>query len=493
MPEKLLFALLLLCGAFAADAAPLSGRFEPRPQGPRYCRTDESRAHLLFENGQVKFEVVYGKSKGALRAASELVDTLGRALGVKPPLRKKKTGTVPALIVGDPDAARAAGFDPDKMEWGAFRIKSAGNDIILAGRDDPPYSDGTCYAVYDFLERFAGVRFYFPGEVGTVVPKLKRWRIPAIDLADRPDMQTRTMFSADPFVTNFQGGGPVRWFDATPGKQGSLIAQRRNRIQARSPFQSCHGLAHLALRERFAKTRPEYFALSRQNVRITGDPNGAVHKKYGHICYSSEGLKKELVLDAKAIQTGKDGSTRGAFRNGKPAWPNWDQTYGFFNVMPNDSAYWCQCPKCKPAFADLKWNKISSQAASDLTWSFMTDIARKLKEEKVPGYVLTMAYAHYRQVPNVEIPDNMLVMVAQGGPWAEFTPRKARDLALLKKWHGKLGARPYIWNYATKFSARIPLIPNWTPRAFGRYYREVGMTSSALSSNARPTTGSSAS
>ena len=473
MLNKIPLALLFFACSFLLAAAP-AGRFEPQPQGPRYCKTDPARTQVLFENGQANFEVVCGKSSGAQPAAEELVGILEQALGVKLPLRKSKSGKVPALLVGDLDAAKAAGFDPDEMEWGAFRIKSVGNDIILAGKDDSSYSDGTFYAVYDFLERFVGVRFYFPGDVGTIVPKLEKWSVPGIDLADRPDMQTRTMFSADPFVNNFQGGGPVRWYDETPGKSGSLVAQRRNRIQVRSPFQSCHGLAHLALRERFAETHPEYFALSRQNVRITGDPNGAIHKKYGHICYSSEGLKEELVLDAKAIQTGKDGSTRGAFHNGKPAWPNWDQTYGFFNVMPNDSAYWCQCPKCGPAFADLKGNKISSQAASDLTWTFMTDIARKLKEDKVPGYVLTMAYAHYREVPSVEIPDNMLVMVAQSGPWAEFTPRKITQQKNLKAWHKKLGARPYIWNYATKFSAKIPLVPNWTPRAIGRYYGEVG-------------------
>ena len=30
---------------------------------------------------------------------------------------------------------------------------------------------GTMYAVYDFLERFAGCRFYFPGELGTILPR----------------------------------------------------------------------------------------------------------------------------------------------------------------------------------------------------------------------------------------------------------------------------------------------------------------------------------
>ena len=470
---KKTLSLLCLAGAALLCAAP-AGRFEPRPQAPRYCKVDKKKSRLLFEKGKANFQIVYGKSRWAMLGAVELAKTLTRSLGVKVWASAKKKPGVPAIIVGDVEAAKKAGFDPEKMEWGAFRIKSVGKDIIIAGRDDGVYSEGTLYGVYDFLERFAGVRFYFPGEIGTITPRIKKWVVPAIDVSDRPDMQTRTMYSVDPFVNNFHGGGPVRWYDTATKKDGVASAHRYYRIQRRSPFQSCHGLAHLALSERFGKSHPEYFAMNQRGTREIGTgQNNAT--KYGHVCYSSEGLKKELILDAKAIQTGKDGKTRNAYHKGRPAWPNGDQTYGFFNVMPNDSAYYCQCPKCKPAFAELKWNKKHSLAASNLTWKFMTDIANALKKEKVPGYVLTMSYAHYAPVPEVEIPDNMLVMLALTGAWSDLTPHaKKVQMDRLKAWRKKLGARPYLWNYATKFAARIQLVPNCTPRAFGRYYKEVG-------------------
>lgn len=34
----------------------------------------------------------------------------------------------------------------------------------------------------------------------------------------------------------------------------------------------------------------------------------------------------------------------------------------------------------------------------------------------------TMAYAQYRPIPEVEIPDNLLVMLALRGPWNEGNP-----------------------------------------------------------------------
>ena len=462
------------CALFSAAAA--EGRFEPRPQMERSAKIDGTKKQIFFENGKAKFEIVVGKSRWALLAGEELSKVLHKSLGVKIwPHYKRTKPQLPAIIIGDVELCKKAGFDPDKIEWGGFRIKTAGKDILIAGRDEGEHSEGSLYGVYEFLERFAGVRFYFPGDIGTIIPKITRWELPAlIDIADRPDMQTRTMYTYDPFPNNFNGTGPRRWYDKETAKHGNTTAIRRYRIQRRSPFQSCHGLAHLALIERFSKTNPDYFALNQRGTREMGghQQNSA---KYGHVCYSSEGLKKELILDAKAIIEGKDGSARNAFRNGRPAWPNGNQRKGFFNVMPNDSAHYCQCAKCKPAFAALKWNQKNSLEATNLTWKFMTDIAQALKKDNVPGYVLTMSYAHYAPVPQVDIPDNMLVMLALTGPWSDFTPHaKKEQKARLLAWKKKLGARPYIWNYASKFVARIQLVPNCTPRAFGRYYREMG-------------------
>ena len=192
MSKSFFIALFFLTGAFLLTAAP-SGRFEPKPQGPRYCKTDTTKSQLLFEDGKLNFEIVYGESSGAMQAASELAVVLEKALGVKPPVRKAKSGNIPALIVGDKEAAIAAGFDPDQLEWGAFQIKTSGNDIIIAGRDQPPYSEGTFYAVDEFLERFVGVRFYFPGNVGTIIPKLKKWSVPAPRHADTHLVQRRSI------------------------------------------------------------------------------------------------------------------------------------------------------------------------------------------------------------------------------------------------------------------------------------------------------------
>ena len=457
----------------AVTAFSLSGtgkRFDPKPVMKRFCKLDDSKKQLLFADGKANFEIVAGKTPFSRMAAGEMAEVLSKALGVKLHVRDRKSGKKTALIVGDQASAEAAGFDPSRLEWGGFCIKSFKGDIILAGLDNGSSSMGTFYAVYDFLERFAGVRFYFPGPVGTIIPKLKKWSVPAMDISDRPDMQHRVMYSVDPF----RGGGGIKWYDKTTPGTGYAQAVRQYRLQHNTPLQSCHGLAHLALNTRFGKSRPDFFALDDRGGRIIGGEEKQGFHQGGQLCLSSKDLEHEIYLDAKAILTGASAKSRNAFfKNGKPAWPSGNQSPGFFNIMPNDSFTPCRCEKCKPHYSGILWNNPDSQKSSDYIWAFKTRIARKIKEEKIPGYLLTMAYTPYAFVPNVKIPDNMLVMIALTGPWADGTPRQAVQDARLKAWNKKLGARPYIWTYATKCSAMIPLVPNFTPVATGNYFKRV--------------------
>ena len=59
MPKVPFFVSLLLPVVLSLSAAS-AGRFEPRPQGPRYCRTDPAKSLVLFENGKAVFEIVHG-------------------------------------------------------------------------------------------------------------------------------------------------------------------------------------------------------------------------------------------------------------------------------------------------------------------------------------------------------------------------------------------------------------------------------------------------
>ena len=142
MLKKLLLCMLGGCALFSAAAA--EGRFEPRPQMERSAKIDGTKKQIFFENGKAKFEIVVGKSRWALLAGEELSKVLHKSLGVKIwPHYKRTKPQLPAIIIGDVELCKKAGFDPDKIEWGGFRIKTAGKDILIAGRDEGEHSEGS--------------------------------------------------------------------------------------------------------------------------------------------------------------------------------------------------------------------------------------------------------------------------------------------------------------------------------------------------------------
>ncbi|MEI3005661.1 MAG: hypothetical protein V8T87_13735 [Victivallales bacterium] len=67
------------------------------------------------------------------------------------------------------------------------------------------------------------------------------------------------------------------------------------------------------------------------------------------------------------------------------------------------------------------WKHFSQpeQAQSNYIWSFFADICKGVKKSGATGWLTTMAYGQYRPIPEVEIPDNLLVMLALRGPWNE--------------------------------------------------------------------------
>ncbi len=64
--------------------------------------------------------------------------------------------------------------------------------LVLAGVDRA----GTLYAAYDFLDRL-GVRWYAPGEKHEEVPSIDKFTIPALDISEKPDYETRGFWAYD--------------------------------------------------------------------------------------------------------------------------------------------------------------------------------------------------------------------------------------------------------------------------------------------------------
>ena len=146
--------------------------------------------------------------KSVAFAARELGGLLGQRLGATIPVVASPTPGKASICLGEGPWMQEAGMDVAGLPHDAFLIKTDGTRVVIAGRDDPKYDPdyifgcaglwmqiferGTLFGVYEFLERFAGVRLYFPGELGTVVPT-GPFAVADCDLRVAPVFSERTM------------------------------------------------------------------------------------------------------------------------------------------------------------------------------------------------------------------------------------------------------------------------------------------------------------
>lgn len=450
---------------------------------------DKSSMLKIAENGKSNAVIVLPpNSCPILRfAASELSANLKKVTGAEFPVVEKPDANKINLMLGE-KLANAAGLKVDGIPCDGFIIQSKNNNIYIAGRDDEKgdpvkeaggwckWERGTLYAVYDFLERFAGVRFYFPGEMGTVTPQRKTLTIPAMKITEAPDFTKRTMSSG----VNARSDGIRKtvslWYEGTPEERANVIAKdgmNKFRLRCSSMnIPSCHGLTTLGYRERFAESHPEYFALTEKGERYTQPLRGwdsGGSGEYGHLCFSNPALREQIYKDAKAYLTGKSAAEAGINRGsrGGVSWPG-QLIPGYFDIMPNDSFYKCQCVLCKPI------HDKGAQATSDYVWAFAKELALKLKNDNVPGYLTMMSYNPHHLVPSFDLTDNIMVVTAVVGPWSLNTPRIKQDNARIQKWNDKTKTKAaWLWTYPGDPYGQLPDLPMMTPKSVGEYFKLV--------------------
>lgn len=396
-------------------------------------------------------------------AAQEMTNFLSRAFGAKVPVVSELNPGKASIVLGSNIWSVAAGIDTAKLPQDGFAVKTKGNAVYIAGLDRNlrPYYDHGCYAratlfgAYDFLEKFVGCRFYFPGELGEIVPKVKSFEVPETDEVSAPKLTER-------HVTPSVG----EWYDPDAKEKRYMpISNLRLRMQTR-PLHCCHGLRDFRYVQRFGETHPEYFLMKKDGTRDIMDTGREPYHKNNKFCYSSAGLKEEIYQDVKAYLTGQPPESRGLKKWGGNC------KYGeYVDIMPEDGTIHCFCPACTAAYAAAKDPACES---NELIWNCTIDIAERLKLEGVKGAVMQMAYGAYRNVPDRKIPDNVHVTVCNNGGWVK-QKRTNRDYEQVKAWYGNVG-KVKLYSNCGKFSCycmNIDDVPTQTPRAMASFYNRM--------------------
>ena len=440
-------------------------------------------AALVLGPSDTEIVAAKGASKVVRFAAAEAKTFLSEVLGAEIPVVAEPTPGKASLVLGTNAWSAAAGLSVDGLPRDAFTILVKDGRVFIAGEDDPKidpaerirrawwgahnFHHATLNGVYTFLERAAGIRFYFSGELGTCVPRKREIRLPEGRKTIAPDLLIRTWsYFSD-------GKWPVPLRDPKyicPEEKALNVYRWRG---STGGYTCCHGLNGFRLVDRFKDTHPEYFALLKDGSRADHVIDGDFD--VGHLCYSSA-VKDVIVEDCLAFLRGESAESRGIrsiYNVGKYGW-NHGTTKANIDLMPQDGWQDCQCPKCEAA----RRPKGEKHRSTELVWGFAADVSRRLKEKGFEPIITMMSYADYADIPRIDLPTNIRPMVALTGPWAhEIEGRTAKDVAYLRKWSEKLGGgKAWIWTYPNKDACNglnLPDIPSFAPHAWGAYYKAV--------------------
>jgi hypothetical protein len=401
----------------------------------------------LVRDGQPAASIVVaGDAPDSVRrAATELQDHLARASGARlPVLTDARPTTGVSLFVGESALTRALGVTLDGVGPDGYRWVSGDDWLAIVGRDHRggPVSGmrnpwqfhevynaelklgalgeaGTLAGATQFLERFCGVRWFMPGELGTVVPTFKDLAVGPLSEQRAPDFSYRY-----PWFCNFAvAPEDALWF-------------RRAGFGGVCPVQA---IDSFRLFLKYKDEHPEYFALvdgKRDTEALCCITGG------GNLCLSNEGVLRQMAADI------------GAYFDSHP-------DMQFYPVAPNDGmTRVCGCEKCAP---QVEPGKGKTGQFSNYIWGFVNRLAAEVARTHPGRYVGTIAYEGYLDPPDAiaRLHPGVAVMVCQtrGSFPDPECGRKAREL--IERWHAKTD-QLYLWEY---YRYNLPPFP-WCPAAY---------------------------
>ena len=395
----------------------------------------------LVENGEPGASIILAKqpTRAAQLAAFEIQRHVRLITGATIPIQgESEEARGIQILIGESEKTRANRLNTQELKPQEYVVQFLPRAIMMVGRDAPQFDEviydmenpaamkglpgfweeqGTLYAAYDFLEKFCGVRWVNPTELGTVHPEAKTLTITGRSIRRQPGFEYRDALGAtgdnparyDSYVSLWPGGsGGFKAWDAAAypklheqyPQAGTYEAARRN-------------LAHLfLLRSRnggnIQRCNHSLYGYYQRFWEKSKDPNAAklfVEKKPDmfakgyegeppQMCYTSRELIEQLAQDARDYYDGKKtGGDLGIFW--QPNLPN------LFPVEPMDNSSFCKCDACQAWLTKTsqEGKVYSTGMYSDYFFNFINEVQKELKKTHPDKNIMTLAYASHAYPP----------------------------------------------------------------------------------------------
>ncbi len=409
---------------------------------------------ILVEAGEARAAVVVPDGARADRqgvemvAAREWVEHVQLATGAKMAIVEEKDAP-PAgalVLIGDGVLARRFGMVVDDLPLEGFRVRTFETDgragLMIAGRQpkegEPRAPNGTLFGVYDALERFVGVRWYYPGDDGRVVPETADLAIYPVAYVDAP-----TTLKRDAWVT------------ATGMDWRTMIRRYRVGNSSSSPFTACHTPGSWRIHR---DAHPETFELLGSGRRHRDMP-----------CYGNPKTAEVYFEDiVRFYETGDTSVWIHPHPNVDSAWH--PPSAKVIPISPPDKGVECRCDYCLPLYDETAGRH---GRASRVVAQHVRLVAEKVRERWPDKLVWYLPYANYTVPPgDLELPDNVVVGIClmQGAANAKEAEVAANHDRWIREWRRATGRKVHLWEYLC-WPADDTALPFQYPHVLQAFYR----------------------
>jgi hypothetical protein len=338
----------------------------------------EASGLAIVRNGQARAVIVIaGNADGqTTKAASVLVDYVRKSTGAQLPVVSERTDRAEECIqifVGESatsvDPQIAAGVE-DLDEQG-FLIRSHGDSIAIVGRS----VWGTLHGVYDFLERYVGVRWLLPGPDGEDVPQLRDVFVPWEEIREEPAFQYRTI-------------SPIRGSPDSPGSmQWHNEWAQRNKLQGayNDKIRFHHNLHSVFPPEKYGKTHCELYP----NCR----PPAPGQQTGWQPCFTAEGsveIAASEIIDYFATRPHET----------------------FFSLGVNDSRGHCEASPSHPDYPG-RLNSVGLVDMSDIYYAWVNEVVTRVLEVYPDKWFGLLAYYDVMDPPSFPLHPRVIPFVTK--------------------------------------------------------------------------------
>ncbi len=364
-----------------------------------------------------------------VEAAAELSKYLGKLTGTAfEQVSEKDLQGHAAIFIGATAAAAAAGVSAAELDRDGFIIKAVRGNLFVVGHD----AVATELGVHYFLQRYGGIRWYIPLDIGEHIPSRPTLQLPD-DLSDvqEPAWQSRLWSSVarmDPM-----------W-------------EKRNLCRSRYNFH--HNLLNALKPSTYYDQHPQWYPLI-NGQRIAKPADDAY---FWQPCFANREVANCVA----------------------------DNVIAYFNNNPTEASYslgvndtgesgYCQCDACRALDDPAKPTFRGRANYSNRVFHFMNQVA-ELTSQKHPHKLLgCLAYAVCEEVPSFPVHPNIIPYLTNDrAQWRDKGFRQ-QDQDLLRRWAQaahQLGVYDYYYGVGY-------VIPRFFPRSAPRVSSSATLPASA--------------